>query len=201
MTDRWYYEQGGERGGPVPVGELLHLASQGIVRPEALLWLEGEDRRQAVVAQAALNFATLPPPENLHPSVDRPKKKPSRKVRKIRVVEKPVDESGLDPQTGAVVDEAKYRRWMQEQQRRADAIAKGREGRDPRKELADWIDREENRTLVVSGDLTALRESAFVVDLLRRCCSSSGDGAERLFRYLSFLAENRRKFYEHFGSV
>lgn len=209
MTERWYYEQEGVTNGPVPVTELLFLAAEGLLRPDALLWLDGQDRARAVVAQAALDFASLqnpnlptgavvawpdepaaravplPPPPPAPPAPPPPAK---------------VDDHGIDPETGAIVDEAKYRAWQQRQQRRADDLAGPEVRRDPRKELADWVDREENRAAVLAGDVAALRRAPFVEGLFRLCAAQGPRAVERLASYLTFLVENRRRFYRQFGS-
>lgn len=41
MADDWYYAQGGERQGPVPLGKLVQLARGGWIVPDTLVWRPG----------------------------------------------------------------------------------------------------------------------------------------------------------------
>jgi hypothetical protein len=212
MTERWYYEQEGETSGPVPVTELLFLAAEGLLRPDALLWLDGQDRARAVVAQAALDFASLQNPNLPTGAVVAWPEEPAARAVPLPPPAPPPpappppappppkgDDNGIDPETGAIVDEAKYRAWQQRQQRRADEQAGPEVRRDSRKELADWVDRAENRERVLAGDVAALRREPFVEGLFRLCASQGPRAVERLAAYLTFLVENRRRFYRQFG--
>ncbi|HKB37917.1 MAG TPA: protein phosphatase 2C domain-containing protein [Gemmataceae bacterium] len=60
MGDRWYYTHRGQTHGPVSGAELRQLAARRELLPEDLLWAEGEKRDQAIEAQAALDFSSLP---------------------------------------------------------------------------------------------------------------------------------------------
>lgn len=41
MADDWYYTQGGERQGPVPLGKLVQLLRANWVAPDTLVWRSG----------------------------------------------------------------------------------------------------------------------------------------------------------------
>jgi serine/threonine protein phosphatase PrpC len=58
MIDRWYYTHGGQTLGPVTAAQLRQLAGSGQLGPNDLIWPEGRDQAQAIVASAAIDFST-----------------------------------------------------------------------------------------------------------------------------------------------
>jgi hypothetical protein len=59
MAHRWFYSHNGNTLGPVSARQLKYLAATGGLMPEDLIWPEGTDAGQGVVAAQALNFAAL----------------------------------------------------------------------------------------------------------------------------------------------
>jgi hypothetical protein len=57
------------------------------------------------------------------------------------------------------------------------------------------VDRDENRLLVLSGDLEAIRRDADLQEVLRRYQGFSDEMTAKLWRHLEFMVENRRKYY------
>jgi PPM family protein phosphatase len=63
MIDRWYYLHAGQTLGPVTAAQLRQLAAVGQLEPADLIWPEGKDSKQAVPAQAAIDFSSPPAAE------------------------------------------------------------------------------------------------------------------------------------------
>jgi PPM family protein phosphatase len=62
VSDRWYYTHKGQTRGPVPGPDLLQLAALGELLPEDSIWGETESQDQAIPAEFAVDFSSLPPP-------------------------------------------------------------------------------------------------------------------------------------------
>ncbi len=60
MNDRWYYLHAGQTRGPVTMAQLRQLATQGQLEAVDLIWPEDKDSRQALPAQAAVDFSSSP---------------------------------------------------------------------------------------------------------------------------------------------
>jgi hypothetical protein len=67
--------------------------------------------------------------------------------------------------------------------------------RKARIEIEHWVDRDENRLLVLSGDLQAIRRDADLQEVLRRYECFGDEMTAKLWRHLEFMVENRRKYY------
>ena len=116
------------------------------------------------------------------------------------------EEMGFNPDTGQVLDPVKFKQWQQgflSRDRERRAAIPGGPVTDPyekaRKELADWVDLDENRSLIATGDMEAIRQDPFVQEFIRGCKSFGPEIIERLEHHLEFLVENRKKFLEDFG--
>lgn len=59
MAHRWFYAHNGNTLGPVSGRQLKYLAATGGLQPQDLIWAEGSDPEQAIVAGSALDFANL----------------------------------------------------------------------------------------------------------------------------------------------
>jgi hypothetical protein len=67
VARRWFYERNGKTLGPVAAKELIHLAEQGGLSPQDLIWAEGFSKSDAAPAEVAIRFvdpiAVVPPHE------------------------------------------------------------------------------------------------------------------------------------------
>jgi hypothetical protein len=112
------------------------------------------------------------------------------------------EETGLDARTGRILDPARFARWQRDQARRrqeelaalptttlAEVYLRAR------RELEQWIDREDNRDLVVAGDREAIGRDRGLLDLLEPYRCWGPVLMEKLRQHLTFLLDNRRRFY------
>jgi hypothetical protein len=60
------------------------------------------------------------------------------------------------------------------------------------KEVHQWVDSDENRSLVLRGSMEAIRRDAGFHELLARYQGYGPELAHKLWQYLWFLVENRR---------
>jgi hypothetical protein len=112
-------------------------------------------------------------------------------------------QTGLDPATGQILDPALFERWLRQQslQRQKELASRPTATieelfEQARRELERWVDLEENKPLILSGDLEALRQDARLRAILRPYECWGAAMTARLLRYLEFLVENRRRFYQ-----
>jgi hypothetical protein len=113
---------------------------------------------------------------------------------------------GFDPETGQILDAAKYAKWQKEQQRRREQEAQAQPAVSvyeafliARTAFQEWVDAEANKPLIVSGDFEAIRRLPPIDNLLRRYQGYGSVMLDKLCKHLGFLVENRRKFYTAFG--
>jgi hypothetical protein len=114
-----------------------------------------------------------------------------------------IEATGHDPETGQILDEAKYHRWQADQNRQEEARRAAQPTGpviDPfqraRRELADWVDLDENQPLIKANDVETLRQAPFLQEFMRRQQAFGPEMVKKLCHYLDFMVENRRKFYE-----
>jgi hypothetical protein len=222
LATNWFYTRDGQTYGPVTSSEIKRLAASGQLRPHDLLWPDHADHSRAVVACTAIpiwsgNPAADNPPAALPPAkpASAPEPAPAVPVAVALAIpvppalpvstEQPVPQSaeaGLDPQTGRIVDPARFARWQREQARRRQEELAARPTAtlaevylQAKRELERWIDREQNRDRIVAGDLEALcRDRALLALLEPYRCWGPGLMA-KLLQHLAFLLDNRRRFY------
>jgi hypothetical protein len=83
----------------------------------------------------------------------------------------------------------------QEKEPPAETVPLAERFRKARIEIEHWVDRDENRLLVLSGDLEAVRRDADLQEVLRRYEGFGDEMTAKLWRHLEFMVENRRKYY------
>jgi hypothetical protein len=113
------------------------------------------------------------------------------------------DEAGLDPMTGQVLDEAMFKDWekRQRQQRQRElesqvGLSYGEIYRKAQRELESWIDADENQELVVRGSLDVIQGHPKVLEILQHYRTHGKEMVNKLTRHLTFVVDNRRKYYE-----
>jgi hypothetical protein len=116
--------------------------------------------------------------------------------------DQPPDETGLDAQTGRILDPARFARWQRDQARkRQEELAARPTTTLPevylqgKRELERWIDRDDNRDRILAADLDAIGRDRELLDVLEayRCWGPAL--VEKLRQHLTFLLDNRRRFY------
>jgi hypothetical protein len=64
-----------------------------------------------------------------------------------------------------------------------------------REAMQEWVDADENRALISTGDLETVRRDPWIVSLIQAYHGYGAVMAEKLWKHLGFLVENRRGFY------
>jgi hypothetical protein len=115
------------------------------------------------------------------------------------------EQTGLDPETGQILDPVLFERWLrQESLERQKELASRPTAtieelfEQARRELERWVDLDENKPLILSGDGQILRQNGRLRAILQPYECWGAEMTARLLRYLEFLVENRRRFYQAF---
>ena len=111
---------------------------------------------------------------------------------------KAIGETGFDPQTGRILDDAKFRRWQRSAVSRQSKLTNEslfEAFRKARIAIENWVDDDTRRPLIRKGDLTAIKQDKGLVALLKRYEGFGAPMRDRLVKHLEFMVENRRKYY------
>ncbi len=110
---------------------------------------------------------------------------------------------GFDPRTGEVTDAAQFKQWRKEQTKLARSQAAAQPGKtiqevfhEARSILERWVDAEGNRSLILTGDLDAVRRHPALQEFLDRYRGYGTPMMAKLWRQVDYLVENRKKYYE-----
>jgi hypothetical protein len=178
---------------PIPLAQPVIPTAMPVAKPMAPPTPKAPPKTAPTVPLAA-PAKPAPSPAAKKPVAAPPAPKPS------------IQEMGYDPDTGEVFDAAKFKKWQEQQNRLAaeqraaqPAVASMDPFQKARRELADWIDREENQALIKANDRLAIGRSEFLQDFMRRQRAYGPEMVKKLCHYLDFMIENRRKFYMHTG--
>jgi hypothetical protein len=113
------------------------------------------------------------------------------------------EQTGLDPTTGQILDPILFHHWLRQQslERQQELASRPTPTIEElfeqgRRELERWVDLEDNKPLILAGDLQALRQDARLRAILQPYECWGAAMTARLLRHLEFLAENRRRFYQ-----
>jgi hypothetical protein len=108
------------------------------------------------------------------------------------------DETGVDPDTGLILDEATFRRWQQRTRNVPiiPTVSLGEVLRKGRFYIQAWVDDEGNRLRVLHADLDKLRREPFIKRLMDDAASYGKELQAKLMDHLMFTIENRRKYYK-----
>jgi hypothetical protein len=116
------------------------------------------------------------------------------------------EQMGYDPETGRVLDAAVHARWQKtEALRRQQELAQvttlsvAETFLEAQRLLQEWVDADENKALVVGADLAAVVNAPALQLLLRRYDGYGPVMREKLLKRLTFLVENRKKFFQAFS--
>ncbi|MBY0522814.1 MAG: hypothetical protein K2R98_05430 [Gemmataceae bacterium] len=199
-----------ERARPEPIPDWLEEMRQAEKQPRnaalpptadeftikglPLDWLD--DIRQIEESLRGRAAPTVPPPQ-------RPTAAPPQPPLALPVSAEP---RGFDLATGQILDPVAYDRWQKaEAQRRNEEAQKqptvsvAEAFLDAQRSIQAWVDDDANKPLVTSGDVDAIQRSASVHEILRRYEGYGHVMREKLLKRLTFLVENRQKFFKAFG--
>jgi hypothetical protein len=111
-------------------------------------------------------------------------------------------ETGYDPDTGQILDPVKFKKWQREQQQLAEQAAASEPGetiyetfRRARNALSAWADLDQNQPLLIRGNMNEVRQDPEVHRMMQSYQAYSHELVRKLWDFLEFLVENRRKFY------
>jgi hypothetical protein len=109
--------------------------------------------------------------------------------------------TGYDPDTGQVLDAAKYAQWRREQLlvKEQPAMTVYEAFLTARKSLQEWVDAESNKPLVQTGDIATIQQAPAVIELVQTYKGYGPTMVEKLSKHLDFLVDNRRQFYAAFA--
>lgn len=112
-----------------------------------------------------------------------------------------LDASGIDVQTGRVVDVEKFHRWKQQHARAASVPQPVSNAslfetfRKARTAIERWVDDDANRAYVMQADPETIKSRPGIETILQEYANYGKDMREKLLRHLEFIAENRKKYY------
>jgi len=186
-TGRWCYRRGGQTFGPVTSAQLSQLVSTGGLTPEDRLWMEGDDPSLALPARAAIDFS----------AVKQPARKPSPASGTSAAF---IASAGYDPETGQVFDAAKFKQWQKAEQAKQAATAVTQPSvqevfLNARVHLDRWVDFERNRRPILTGDMDYIRQHPDIQRFLSHHARYGQEMVHKLWHYLQYTVENRRKYY------
>lgn len=154
---------------------------------------------QPTVPQPASTTDNLLPPGTESIDVELVSGPTTHAEAEIAEIEAPTsDDSGFNPDTGLVEDAQKFQRWqiLQQHQRTEEAGPDILEVfRKARKEVEDWVDREDNQDRLVNDSLQSMHEDEEIKAMVHRYRGYGPEMAEKLYQHLDFMVENRRKYY------
>ena len=156
------------------------------------------------VPAAAPAPSATPPPATI-PS--QPQTKPAAPKPVTPLVEKTLDASGFDLETGRILDQEKFRKWKQQ-------LALSSAGqpavsnsslfemfRKARTAVEAWVDDEDNRACIMKTELEEIRRKPEIQVILHEYANYGQAMQEKLLRHLEFMVENRRKYYNAIAAL
>jgi hypothetical protein len=125
--------------------------------------------------------------------------------REFTPAEKMRDESGFDADTGQILDPVKFQRW-QRQFRASSPTAASNASllevfRKCRLAIEQWVDEDGNRLHILHADLDEIRRDPQIQNVIQEAGKFGKELQEKLDHHLSFMVENRRKYYKAVADV
>jgi hypothetical protein len=118
------------------------------------------------------------------------------------LAENTVEQTGFDLRTGEIVNPARFQKWKEEHSASSSAgeyqtNASVMEAfRKARIVIEAWIDQENNRALILRGNIQEIVSLPEVFALFQEYAQWGPVFLSKLARHFVFLVENRRKFYD-----
>jgi hypothetical protein len=148
--------------------------------------------------------AATPPPATV-PSQPQTKTAAPKPVTPL--VEKTLDASGFDLETGRILDQEKFRKWKQQLARSSagqPAVSNAslfEVFRKARTAVEAWVDDEDNRACIMKTELEEIRRKSEIQVILHEYANYGQAMQEKLLRHLEFMVENRRKYYNAIAAL
>jgi hypothetical protein len=118
------------------------------------------------------------------------------------LVQKMLQASGFDLETGQILDPAKFAKWKQQQAQMRSASEPAVSNaslfevfRKGRIAVETWVDDDKNRQCILQAGAEEIKSSPEVQAILQPFANYGKELQEKLLRHLQFMVENRRKYY------
>jgi len=200
--ERWYYSRGGLSIGPFPTAQLAQLAVAGKLGPNDLLWMDGDNPDLAIPAKAAIDFAALAGRPQTKTAAPAPVARPPVPAPRPAPPPPPATpaEMGYDPDTGQILDQAKFTKWQKLQREKQSQTAVGGLSvsavfEKARIHLDRWLDFDRNHRPIMAGDMEYIRKDPDIQRFMHFHARYGPDMLHKLWNHLQFMVENRRKYY------
>lgn len=160
---------------------------------------------QEAVAPSPIEPTTSPLPVSTPKEITstqpvRPPVKGKTQLSARQVRNTVVRQMGFDPETGEIFDTDRYGKWKKHQQETNepgdasfDVFHQGR------RTIETWVDAEENKNLVVAGDLEAICSNEKLLEAMASFRACGPEMMEKLLSHLVFMVENRKRFHLAFS--
>jgi GYF domain 2 len=153
--------------------------------------------------------ATSPAPIGTPPSAKVPAQAKTKAAPKPAspLVEKTLDASGFDLETGRILDPEKFRKWKQQlSQSSAGQPALSNASlfevfRKARTAVEAWVDDDVNRACIMKTELEEIRRKPEIQVILHEYANYGKAMQEKLLRHLEFMVDNRRKYYKAIAAL
>ncbi len=173
-------------------------------RDSSLLTLPIPEKKEP--AKTPPSYAASPPVATCAPATTGPPPSPSPPPfsptfpAKTDAIPSGMSEDGLDPETGQVIDAARYEQWKKDQRHKARAtnepgVPLRVAFEQGRRAVENWVDGEVNGELVAKGDMEAIFNNTSLQECLNPYRSYGKEMLEKLVRHLQIIVENRNNFY------
>src|SRR5262249_34259460 len=109
--------------------------------------------------------------------------------------------TGFDPDTGQVLDAAKYAHWRRDQLqvKEQESMTVYEAFLTAPKGLQERVDADARKPVVLAGDIGQIKQHPAVVELVQTSKGYGPTMVEKLSKHLDFLVDNRRQFYAAFA--
>ncbi len=124
------------------------------------------------------------------------------------LIEKTLDTSGFDLETGRILDPEKFRKWKQQL---AQTSAAGQPAlnnaslfevfRKARTAVEAWVDDDVNRACIMNTEFKEIERKSEIQVILQKYANYGKAMQEKLLRHLEFMVENRRKYYKAIAAL
>jgi hypothetical protein len=124
------------------------------------------------------------------------------------VVEKTLDTSGFDLETGRILDPEKFRKWKQQLAQSSPAGQPALSNaslfevfRKARTAVEAWVDDDVNRACIMNAEFKEIERKSEIQVILHKYANYGKAMQEKLLRHLEFMVENRRKYYKAIAAL
>jgi hypothetical protein len=187
----------GAAGGGSPTAASTHEGTKGDVPEWVQSWWSLQQAEPRPASKPAADASVAGPAQQLPAAATAPQVGSAPGP-----VAKMIDESGMDLETGRIIDPERFRQWMR---RHAVAVAAAESVsnvslmqafRQARVAIEKWVDDDRNHTRIMKDHLDAIERSPAVAAILQEYARYGAEMRQKLLHHLAFLVENRRSYYK-----